>query len=67
MFINWYFKRYYCIFIRAREAAGGCCMSGCCKQNENRKSERDSAGADCTTQAKDTVHHSGGCCAENRK
>jgi len=42
-------------------------MSGCCKQSENRKSERDSAGADCATQAKDTVQHSGGCCAENRK
>lgn len=50
--------------IRAREAAGGCCMSGCCKLSKNEKSERDSAGADCATQMKDTVK---GCCPENRK
>lgn len=51
-------------FIRAREAAGGCCMSGCCKLSKNKKSERDLAGADCATQMKDTVKE---CCAENRK
>ncbi|XP_077266643.1 uncharacterized protein LOC143899837 [Temnothorax americanus] len=56
-----------CCSKKAREAAGGCCMSGCCKQTKNEKNERDSAGADCATQAKDTVHPPGGCCAENRK
>ena len=50
------------LFIRAREAAGGCCMSGCCKF-KNEKSERDSAGADSSTQMKDTA----GRCCENRK
>lgn len=51
--------------IRAREAASGCCKSGCCKQTKNGTSKRD-VGADSNpaTQAKDTV---GGCCAENRK
>ncbi|KYN00212.1 Pheromone-binding protein-related protein 3, partial [Cyphomyrmex costatus] len=49
---------------KAREAAGGCCMSGCCKPIKTGKSERDSAGADCATQMKDTE---GSCCAENRK
>ncbi|XP_018375452.1 PREDICTED: uncharacterized protein LOC108769130 isoform X3 [Trachymyrmex cornetzi] len=49
---------------KAREAAGGCCMSGCCKQTKNGKSERDSAGADCSTQMKGTAER---CCAENRK
>ncbi|XP_011864903.1 PREDICTED: uncharacterized protein LOC105560402 isoform X2 [Vollenhovia emeryi] len=55
-----------CCSKKAREAAGGCCMSGCCK-TKNGGSERDSAGADGVTQAKDTVGRSGGCCAENRK
>lgn len=49
---------------RAREAAGGCCMSGCCKQYKDEKREAESAGIDCTKQMKDTV---GKCCAENRK
>ncbi|XP_036144081.1 uncharacterized protein LOC118646001 isoform X2 [Monomorium pharaonis] len=48
---------------RAREAAGGCCMSGCCKQTKNEKSERNSTGANCT-QIKDTVR---GCCSENHR
>lgn len=52
------------LFIRAREAAGGCCMSGCCKQIKNGKSKKDSAGADCSTQMKDTAER---CCAENKK
>ncbi|XP_018375449.1 PREDICTED: uncharacterized protein LOC108769130 isoform X1 [Trachymyrmex cornetzi] len=53
-----------CCSKKAREAAGGCCMSGCCKQTKNGKSERDSAGADCSTQMKGTAER---CCAENRK
>ncbi|XP_036144091.1 uncharacterized protein LOC118646001 isoform X4 [Monomorium pharaonis] len=52
-----------CCSKKAREAAGGCCMSGCCKQTKNEKSERNSTGANCT-QIKDTVR---GCCSENHR
>lgn len=50
-------------FIRAREAAGGCCMSGCCKQTKNGQRMTNSVEADCTSQTKNIE----GCCAEKRK
>ncbi|XP_076678389.1 uncharacterized protein LOC143374273 [Andrena cerasifolii] len=41
-----------CCSRKAREAAGGCCMSGCCKDKNGKSKEAEAPSK---------------CCAENRK
>lgn len=50
-----------CCGKKAREAAGGCCMSGCCKDARNGKGKEKEKGAEAGSEA------AGGCCAGNRK
>lgn len=50
-------------FTRAREVAGGCCMSGCCKQNKAEKNERNPANYN-KQMMKDTNER---CCNKNSK
>ncbi|KAL6446248.1 hypothetical protein ACFW04_001096 [Cataglyphis niger] len=52
-----------CCSKRAREVAGGCCMSGCCKLNKVEKNERNPESANCNKQ----MMKDEGCCYENSK
>ncbi|EFN84441.1 hypothetical protein EAI_15507 [Harpegnathos saltator] len=51
-----------CCSKRAREAAGGCCMSGCCKLRG-----KDELKQECCENGKQAKNNAEGCCAENRK
>lgn len=50
-------------FDRAREIAGGCCMSGCCKEDRVKNGSK----AGCCENARQAKNGTGGCCTENRK
>ncbi|KAL0114698.1 hypothetical protein PUN28_011775 [Cardiocondyla obscurior] len=56
-----------CCSKRAREAAGGCCLSGCCKDMKNEKNERDSGGADSAPRPKDAARRPKRSGTENMK
>ncbi|XP_032691067.1 uncharacterized protein LOC116853879 isoform X2 [Odontomachus brunneus] len=56
-----------CCSKKAREIAGGCCMSGCCMSGKVDKSKSESKPGCCENDKQAKKDGAGGCCEENHK